>query len=249
MYFPDYYIATMLARFAREGDEIVAVTSNSPLLSVFAARRADGSLSLLVLNKSPASAITGQFALLGFTPAAAATLYQYGIPQDNQAESDVANNLDPAADPAAQVQSGSAPIAGATFSMTFGPYSATLLSIPPAQNPSPAARLINLSGRGWVNGGTHLLVAGFVVHGSGTEQVLLRAVGPTLANFGVAGPLPDPVLRVFIPATRSSPQMPAGAEPLGWPGSLPKWGHSRCQAAHPIPPWCSTWVRANTRPR
>jgi hypothetical protein len=37
-------------------------------------------------------------------------------------------------------------------------------------------------------------MAGFVIAGSGSKPLLARAVGPTLANFGVASPLADPSL-------------------------------------------------------
>jgi hypothetical protein len=58
-------------------------------------------------------------------------------------------------------------------------------------------RLVNLSARHWVGTGADVLIAGFVVAGSGTKQVLIRAVGPTLTNFGVAGALVDPQLEVL----------------------------------------------------
>ena len=57
-------------------------------------------------------------------------------------------------------------------------------------------RLINLSARNRVGTGSDILIAGFSVSGAGSKQVLIRAVGPTLATFGVAGPLADPNLRV-----------------------------------------------------
>jgi hypothetical protein len=40
-------------------------------------------------------------------------------------------------------------------------------------------------------------VLGFVVSGAKPKDVLIRGVGPTLANFGVAGTLADPYLAVF----------------------------------------------------
>ena len=41
------------------------------------------------------------------------------------------------------------------------------------------------------------MIAGFVVRGDETRPVLLRAVGPTLARYGVTGLLEDPVLELF----------------------------------------------------
>lgn len=42
-----------------------------------------------------------------------------------------------------------------------------------------------------------MLIPGFVVGGSGTLRVLVRAIGPGLAGFGVTGTLGDPTLTIF----------------------------------------------------
>jgi hypothetical protein len=67
-------------------------------------------------------------------------------------------------------------------------------------NPSPLSdpnRLINISARGTVSPGAGALIGGFVVSGSASETVLIRGVGPGLAQYGVTSPLADPVLKVF----------------------------------------------------
>lgn len=56
--------------------------------------------------------------------------------------------------------------------------------------------LVNLSTRGQVGTGDGILIAGFVVEND-TRRVLLRAVGPSLGQFGVTGFLTDPVLTVY----------------------------------------------------
>lgn len=56
-------------------------------------------------------------------------------------------------------------------------------------------RVINISTRARVAGGGDEVIAGFVIEGQ-PRTVLVRAVGPTLARFGVAGPTPDPFLSV-----------------------------------------------------
>lgn len=58
-------------------------------------------------------------------------------------------------------------------------------------------RLVNLSARAPTETGDRVLIAGFVVTGSGDKQVLLRAVGPGLTGMGVKQALADPVLRVM----------------------------------------------------
>ncbi len=63
-------------------------------------------------------------------------------------------------------------------------------------------RLVNISTRGNVEiGSDGLLIGGFVVTGNVPKKVLIRGVGPGLANFGVAGTLIDPQLSVFSGST------------------------------------------------
>ncbi len=62
------------------------------------------------------------------------------------------------------------------------------------QQPS---RLVNISTRTLAGPGERMVVAGFVIRGTGTKPLLIRAVGPTLANFGIANPLADPFLSVL----------------------------------------------------
>jgi hypothetical protein len=57
--------------------------------------------------------------------------------------------------------------------------------------------LRNLSTRGPVGTGNDILVAGFAVAGSTPKRVLIRAIGPTLAAFGVTGALADTRLDLF----------------------------------------------------
>lgn len=60
------------------------------------------------------------------------------------------------------------------------------------------ARLANLSARGLVGTGDQNLIVGFVSRGTGTKQILVRGVGPTLGTeFGVAGALATPELTLF----------------------------------------------------
>ena len=57
-----------------------------------------------------------------------------------------------------------------------------------------APKLTNLSARTFVGTGSDALFAGFVVNGTLPKRLLIRAVGPTLAGFGVGGTLDNPVL-------------------------------------------------------
>lgn len=60
-----------------------------------------------------------------------------------------------------------------------------------------SGRLINISGRGYVGGGSDIMIAGFVVRGLTSLRILVRGVGPTLSTYGVAGTLADPTLALY----------------------------------------------------
>jgi hypothetical protein len=64
-----------------------------------------------------------------------------------------------------------------------------------------SVRLVNLSARAAVGTGSDILVAGFSLIGAGNQLVLVRAVGPALARFGIESPLLDPRLEVYSGAT------------------------------------------------
>ena len=57
------------------------------------------------------------------------------------------------------------------------------------------AELTNFSTRGLVGTGQNVIVAGFITNGS--TQVVVRGLGPTLAQFGVSQALADPVVSLF----------------------------------------------------
>lgn len=56
--------------------------------------------------------------------------------------------------------------------------------------------LDNTSSRVSVQPGDNAMIGGFIVRGSAPKTLVLRAIGPSLANAGVAGALDDPVLEV-----------------------------------------------------
>lgn len=62
-------------------------------------------------------------------------------------------------------------------------------------------RLANISSRARVTTGAGVAIAGFVISGSESKPVLIRAVGPTLAAFGVPGVLATPTLDLYRGST------------------------------------------------
>jgi hypothetical protein len=72
----------------------------------------------------------------------------------------------------------------------------------PAGTYAPTSpRLVNISARVQVGTGGGILIAGFVIGGSTSKTVLIRASGPALAAFGVSGTLPDPSLQLYSGTT------------------------------------------------
>ena len=61
---------------------------------------------------------------------------------------------------------------------------------------SPGSAVLNISTRSDVQTGDNVLIGGFIVYGTGTQRVLMRAIGPSLAG-AVANPLSDPTLTLY----------------------------------------------------
>ena len=60
------------------------------------------------------------------------------------------------------------------------------------------SQLANISTRGFVSTGDNVLIGGFISGpGSDDGKVLMRAIGPSLANAGVSGALQNPTLELF----------------------------------------------------
>jgi hypothetical protein len=56
--------------------------------------------------------------------------------------------------------------------------------------------LINISTRGQVGTDESILIAGFIIEGSTEQTVAVRAIGPSLANYGVTNALSDPTIEL-----------------------------------------------------
>ncbi len=72
-------------------------------------------------------------------------------------------------------------------------------------DPTNPGRLANLSVRNRTERGTGVLTAGFVMAGDSTKELVVRGVGPTLANFDVAGSIAATELRVFSAEDTATP--------------------------------------------
>ena len=77
---------------------------------------------------------------------------------------------------------------------TFATGVSGFLAFQPTQTPTPT--LVAISTRGSVETGDNVLIAGFIVSGSDSKQVIIRGLGSTLTSFGVPDALQDPVLEL-----------------------------------------------------
>ena len=89
---------------------------------------------------------------------------------------------------------------------TAGTYTVTVSDTQGTVTSAPATitvealrrgRLTNLSVRTTAGNDDDVLTVGFVLAGTPGKEILLRAIGPTLTEFGVAGALADPRLQLY----------------------------------------------------
>jgi hypothetical protein len=66
---------------------------------------------------------------------------------------------------------------------------------------SSTLNIINASTRAYVGTGEQVLIPGFVVSGTGSLKLLIRAAGPALTGLGVSGALGDPQLSLYSGST------------------------------------------------
>jgi hypothetical protein len=63
-------------------------------------------------------------------------------------------------------------------------------------NPGASSSLSNISTRSLVQTGEHVMIGGFIVQGTGTQRVVIRAIGPELTQFGIPDALANPRLEL-----------------------------------------------------
>ncbi len=84
---------------------------------------------------------------------------------------------------------------GTARTRTTGPGMLLLELYDPA--PTIGSKIDNASARAYIGAGAPPMLAGFTVQGGGTMRILIRALGPQLAAFGVVEALTDPTLEIF----------------------------------------------------
>jgi hypothetical protein len=101
-----------------------------------------------------------------------------------------------------------------------------------------SSRLINMSTRVRVGTQDDVMIGGFIIEGTDRKTLLLRARGPSLADFGVSGTLPDPVLQLYSGQTviarnddwqTVDPLCSTGGLPCGLMNQIQSIGLDPCQ--------------------
>lgn len=87
---------------------------------------------------------------------------------------------------------------GAYTAQVSGDNSAAGVALVEVYETAPdSGHFVNISTRAPVGTGANILIGGLIVGGSQPSQVLIRAVGPGLASFGISGVLAQPVLSIY----------------------------------------------------
>jgi hypothetical protein len=85
----------------------------------------------------------------------------------------------------------------AVVSGNNGSQGISLAEVYEVYSPGLNSKLTNVSGRSYVGTGDNVAISGFIVGEVGTGTVIVRALGPSLAAFGVSNPLSDPILTIY----------------------------------------------------
>ncbi|MGD0743792.1 MAG: alpha-L-arabinofuranosidase [Verrucomicrobiota bacterium] len=117
--YPPYFAAELISHFIRAGDTVLNASCDNALVSAYAALRTNGSLTLMAINKSPTSNYLANIVLTNYLPGGTATVYSYGMPQDNAAQA--ANNS------ACDIATNSCSVR-TNFNYTLAPYSITVFA-------------------------------------------------------------------------------------------------------------------------
>jgi hypothetical protein len=109
----------------------------------------------------------------------------------------LATNIPPADEHEAVIAASLQP--GSYTAVVRGVNGATGVALVEAYDLSPTSnsKLANISTRGEVEAGDNVMIGGFILGGDQTTTVVVRAMGPSLTNFGVGGALNDPMLEVY----------------------------------------------------
>jgi hypothetical protein len=119
------------------------------------------------------------------TDANAVTIASYGLDPSNSRESALLQTLSP----------GNYTAIVKAFDNHDGDLTGTAL-VELFDLHTSGGRAGNISTRGQVLTGDDVIIAGFIVGGNQSKEVVVRGIGPSLASAGIANPLPNPTIEL-----------------------------------------------------
>lgn len=125
--YPTFYVNKLLKYFARGGEKVVQASSDYSKLGVYAVRGPDRSVRILVINKHPTATLNATIALPALKKGETATVFSYGIPQDEAAHTGTGS---------ADIQQSSLTLSGSTLTFTPAPYSVHVIQLKPRDRKS-----------------------------------------------------------------------------------------------------------------
>ena len=124
--YPTFYVDKLLKHFARGGERVVQAQSDYLNLGVYAVEDQDDRLNILVINKHPTAALNASISIPALKKGEKATVFSYGIPQDQAAQTGTGS---------ADVQQSSLTLQGTTLTFSPGPYSASVIQLGQRERP------------------------------------------------------------------------------------------------------------------
>jgi len=190
---PTFTLGTVIGGGGTSGTKALLVRAVGPTLGAFgvASAIADAKLDMFAGSNVVASnddwgggaALSDAFASVGAFPLASAASKDAAVFNPGLAARDYTVQVSAVGGATGEVL---AELYDASSSATFG---------------ATTPRLVNVSVRKTI-GDSETLIAGFTVGGTTSRTVLVRAIGPTLAGFGVSGTMADPQLALFSGDTK-----------------------------------------------
>ncbi|MFZ3376877.1 MAG: hypothetical protein WA183_15120 [Chthoniobacterales bacterium] len=135
---------------------------------------------------------SGSGNVFSYTPAGVKTTFAGGFFQNPGVIMDEAGNAFVTQNAAGTIIKISSTGARTTFAA--GLFNPQYLAFEPALG--PPLSLGNISTRGLVQTGDQVLIGGIIIQGNLGKRVIIRAIGPSLTQHGVAGALQDPTLEL-----------------------------------------------------
>jgi alpha-L-arabinofuranosidase len=163
--YPDYFAEQLASKIIQSGGTVVDASSTTSLVDAFAVLEANGTLDLMLVNKTvpagtpPTNTNPGSVSVTiqinGFTPSGAAQIWQYGVVQDD-AQANTGTTALADTNTNFMVSNGSVTYSVPDYSMTviqFSPLSGPSVAQAAAANPNPVVgTTANLSVAGTENG-------------------------------------------------------------------------------------------------